>query len=225
MFPRTASGKSIRKKQKFRRVRQGYTRPVSDLERSPSPRARSETTITLGLAAGGDPAAQERLLSMVHDDLKRVAREMLRRERPGHTLQPTALLNEAWLRLIRQDPEQLSNKEHFLATAARAMRRVLVDHARRRMTRVQGGKRVELSDDHLAGTTGFESVDLRWIPDLDAALAKLESLDPRKGQVVELHVFGGLSLDEVAAALGVSAPTVDRDWAFARAWLKVQLTR
>jgi RNA polymerase sigma-70 factor, ECF subfamily len=167
--------------------------------------------------------ARARLLAIVYGDLKGIAASMLQNERAGHTLQPTALVHEAWLRLIDQEPTHLHNKTQFLTIAAQAMRRVLIDHARRRSARVEGGRRAELVDDVVSGATPPEEVDLAWIVDLDEALRKLAGPHPRKAKIVELRFFGGLSLDEVAEALGLSAPTVDRDWAFARAWLKTQL--
>jgi RNA polymerase sigma factor (TIGR02999 family) len=163
-------------------------------------------------------------MKILYDDLRRIAATVLRSERAGHTLQPTALVNEAWIRLIDQDPAHLSGKTHFLTIAAQAMRRVLIDHARQRSARVEGAQRVELVDEVVGGAAATGGSDLGWILDLDTALRKLEGPDPRKAKVVELHFFGGLSLDEVAEALGISAPTVDRDWAFARAWLKTQLS-
>lgn len=186
-----------------------------------------DATTCLRLAAQGDECAKSRLLEILYDDLRRVAGVMLRAERPSHTLQATALVHEAWLRLLRQDPAAIQDRSHFLRLAARAMRRVLCDHARRRSVRLD--KEVgEKAAGKAAAQDEREEEDgkrgLEWLLDLDSALAALAERSPRKAQVVELHFFAGLTLEQVADALETSPPTVDRDWAFARAWLKSQLS-
>ena len=165
---------------------------------------------------GGDLAARDTLMGMVHHELRCRAAARLRRERPGHVLQPTALVHEAYLRLVDQHHTDWQNRAHFFALASEMMRRILVDHARRRnMAKRSGGwARVTLEDDVVLD--GPPDVD---VLDLDAALSELASFDPRRSQVAELRFFGGLSHDEVAHSLGISRATVERDWQVARAWL------
>jgi RNA polymerase sigma factor (TIGR02999 family) len=167
---------------------------------------------------GEDPASagSELLLSQVYDELRALAAQQLRREKAGHTLQPTALVNEAYLRLAKVNPD-ITDREQFLALGARAMRRVLVDHARKRSAARRGGgelKRITL-DEALTPAQGPE-IDLVVLNDL---LEKLAQQDARMCQIVELRFFGGLSVDEIAKVLGISDRTVDRDWFVAKAWL------
>ena len=171
----------------------------------------------------GDPEAFQRLVPLVHDELRRVAMACMARERTDLTLQPTALVNEAYLRLIEIDRIAWRDRTHFLAMAARTMRRVLVDAARARGSRKRGGAvtRVTL-DDRAFGVAAGAVPDLL---DLDAALSRLAVLHPRPHDVVELRFFGGLNVEEVAAALAVSPDTIKRDWRFARMWLLRELTR
>jgi RNA polymerase sigma factor (TIGR02999 family) len=170
---------------------------------------------------GGDASARDQLLAIVHEELRRRAAARLRRERPGHVLQPTALVNEAYLRLIGQRQTEWQNRAHFLAVASEMMRRILVDHARRRkMAKRSGGwARVTLGE-------GAAQIDPRDVDllDLDAALDELASLDVRRSRVAELRFFGGLSLEDVAHTEGRSRATVERDWLLARAWLYRRLT-
>jgi RNA polymerase sigma factor (TIGR02999 family) len=176
-----------------------------------------DLTALLRQVQGGEEAALDRLVAAIYDELRRVAGGMVRRERPGHTLQPSSLVHEALLRLL--DGEALAtapNRRYLYAAAATAMRRVLVDHARRRKARVHGGQwaRVPL-DEALAAVEG---------PGLDVlalheALDRLAAAHPRPARVVTLRYFGGLSVPEAAEALGVSDTTVESDWRFARAWL------
>lgn len=162
------------------------------------------------------------LVPLVHDELKRMARRHMAGERPGQTLQATALVNEAFLRLVDVRRVNWQNRAHFLAMVARLMRRVLVDAARARQADKRGGEMVRVTfDEALAG--GHDPASELVM--LDEALDSLAALDSRKGKVVELRFFGGLSLDEIAEALGVSAKTVMRDWDFAKAWLQRELER
>jgi RNA polymerase sigma factor (TIGR02999 family) len=175
------------------------------------------TRLLLDLSSGRAGAADD-LLPLVYAELRSLAAKLLRNERPDHTLQPTALVHEAYLRLVDQRVDTWQNKAHFLAIAATAMRRILIDHARRRRAAKRGGARVTLDDD-VAAETG-PSLDLL---ELDDALARLSALDARQGQVVELRFFGGLGVEETAAVLGVAPATVKRDWTIARAWLHREL--
>ena len=178
---------------------------------------RAETPTDLLLAWGnGERAAFDRLLPLVSHELRQLAGNYLRRERRGHTLQPTALVNEAYLRLIDLKRIQWQDRAHFFAMAARTMRRVLVDHARARDNDKRGGGTPKVSLE-LAMEVAL-SPD-RHLVELDEALRRLENVHPRKAQVIELRFFTGLSLEETAAALHISVDTVKRDWRFAKLWL------
>jgi RNA polymerase sigma factor (TIGR02999 family) len=185
---------------------------------------RGEVTALLRAHASGDREALERLLPRVYDELRRIASARLNRERPDHTLSTTDLVHEAYLELMPMDKIDWQSRAHFFAIASRAMRNVLVDYAERRGAAKRGGGQEparlhELLDERLPA-------DDRPMDDLLAlndALHKLEQLDARKARVVECRFFGGLNLDETAEALGSSAATVSRDWAFARAWLHKEL--
>jgi RNA polymerase sigma-70 factor, ECF subfamily len=176
------------------------------------------TRLLLDLS-NGRREATDQLLPLVYAELRELAARLLRHERADHTLQPTALVHEAYLRLVDQRVGTWENRAHFLGIAAQAMRRILVDHARRRSATKRRGARVTL-DDAVAPSTG-PSVDLL---EIDAALSRLAELDPRQAQVVELRFFGGLSVEETAAVLGVGSATVKRDWTVARAWLHRELS-
>jgi RNA polymerase sigma factor (TIGR02999 family) len=169
----------------------------------------------------GDAAALDRLIPLVHDELRRVARSHFRRERPGHTLQATALVHEVYLRLVDIDHMTLTNRTHFFAVAARLMRQILVDHARRKRADKRGGGVTMMSLDEVSPVSQTSIVDVLA---LDQALDALSSHDRRQCHVVELRFFAGLSIDETAEALGVSAATVEREWAMARAWLYQRLS-
>jgi RNA polymerase sigma factor (TIGR02999 family) len=169
---------------------------------------------------GGDRAALEKLLPLVYDELHRLAQHYLRRESPGHTLQATALVNEAYLRLIDQQRSDWQNRAHFFAVAARVMRHLLVDHARSRRYRKRGGGALRVSLEEADAATPEPALDLLA---LDEALERLAAIDERKVLIVELRYFGGLSFEETAAALGLSEVTVKRDWLKARAWLYREL--
>lgn len=168
----------------------------------------------------GDESSLERLVPLVYDDLRRMARNHLRRERPNHTLQATALVNEVYLRLPGVDRLNWQDRAHFFAVAARLMRRVLVDAARaRKYQKRAGGRRITLEEKLLI--TGEPSRDLVA---LDEALDALSKRDPRKGRVVELRYFGGLTLEETASVLGISSDTVARDWKVAKLRLLREIT-
>jgi RNA polymerase sigma factor (TIGR02999 family) len=168
-------------------------------------------------ARGGDAAALERLLPLLYAELHDIAARHMRGERPDHTLQPTALVHEAFLRLLT--PGSYEDRTHFLRAASTAMRHVLVDHARARNAAKRGGALRVTLDEALAGRD--ERVVELLV--LDDALTRLAAAEPRWAQVVELRFFGGLEVPDVAAALGISAATVKRDWQFARAWLAREL--
>jgi RNA polymerase sigma-70 factor, ECF subfamily len=182
----------------------------------------SEVTRLLKSLSDGDPAALDRLIPVVYAELRNVAAHYLRRERPDHTLQPTALVNEAYLRLIDQRDVRWQNRAHFVGVAAQMMRRILVDHARSRYRakRGSGGQKVSLDEalmvsDDRAG----------HLVELDEALTALAAFDQRKGRVVELRYFGGLSVKETAEVLQVSTITIQRDWNLAKAWLYDRVTK
>lgn len=164
----------------------------------------------------GDEEALHRLLPLVYEELRRVARRHLRGERPGHTLQTTALIHEAYLRLIDQGAAEARDHSHFVALTSHLMRQILVDHARARLAKKRdGGCRVTLAED-LAVAAQPGEIDVLAV---DEALNRLAGLDAQQARVVELRYFGGLSIRETSEALGVSEATVKRDWATARAWL------
>jgi RNA polymerase sigma factor (TIGR02999 family) len=174
-----------------------------------------DVTALLHAWSDGDTAARDRLMGLIYRELRRRAAAHLRGERWNHTLQPTALVNEAYLRLVEQRaPWQ--NREQFFCVASRIMRRILVDRARRHKMAKRSGQWSRVTFDHIEAVTPPVDVD---VLDLDAALTELASFDPRKSQIAELRFFGGLSLEETGKALGVSLATVERDWQAARAWL------
>ena len=164
----------------------------------------------------GDKAALGKLMPLVYRELRRLAGHYMRRERPGHTLQASALVNEAYLRLVDYRRMQWQNRAHFFAVAAQAMRRVLVEHARSRQYAKRGGTAQRISLDDVAVLTDQQAAELVA---LDEALTSLEALDARKARIVELRYIGGLSIEESAETLGVSTATVERDWRSAKAWL------
>lgn len=186
----------------------------------PAVPAPAEITRLLQDWSGGDRAALERLWPLVYDELRKLARSQLRSERPDHTLQPTALVHEAYLRLAAQHQVAGSHRSHFYALAASMMRRVLVDHARARHAAKRGGSAARLSFDGLEIEVAESPVDLI---DLDRALAALAADFERPARIIELRFFGGLEIHEIAELLGVSERTVKRDWSFARAWLLREL--
>lgn len=169
----------------------------------------------------GDESALDRLVPIVHDELHRIAHACLAGEKPGHTLQPTALVNEAYLRLIDTQHMNWQNRAHFLAMAARLMRRILVDFARSKQYVKRGGDAVIVS---LAPDVALSAEPHRDLVALDDALDALAKIDERKSRVIEMRFFGGLSVKETAEALEVSPETVMRDWKLAKAWLLRQLS-
>jgi RNA polymerase sigma factor (TIGR02999 family) len=183
---------------------------------SPAPRI----TALLERWSGGDERALDQLLQWVVRDLKKMAARHLGAERAGHTLQPTALVNETYLRLVGQRRVLWKNRAQFFALAATLMRRVLIDHARARAARKRAGRRVTLESGVDIGVPPERGIDALA---LDDALRRLEKMAPRQARIVEMRFFSGLSVEEVAAALDVSAATVKADWALARAWLYREL--
>jgi len=185
--------------------------------------ALSQTEVTELLVAWskGDKAALDRLIPLVYQELKRIARYHMRRERAGHTLQTSALANEAYMRLIDYDRMSWQGRAHFFAVAAQAMRRILVDHARKRNFAKRGAGPLKVSLDEAASLADEKAADMVA---LDDALKSLATIDPRKSEVVELRYFGGLSIGETAEVLGVSTATVERDWSTARIWLHREIS-
>ena len=173
--------------------------------------------------SGGDREALDTLMPLVYDELRRQASRFLRRENSDHTLQTTALIHEAYIKLIDQRKTDWQNRSHFFAIASQAMRRILVDHARTKHREKRGGHDLKLPLDEAMTVAGDEkSVDLVA---LDEALTRLEAIDKQQSRVVELRYFSGLSLEDTADVLKISRSTAARDWAMARAWLHRELTR
>ena len=181
---------------------------------------RAASTVILQELRSGDPTAADRLLPLVYDELRSLARNLLRRERSDHTLQPTALVHEAYLRLVDQRNCDAKDRARFIAIAANVMRRILVDHARRRGADKRGGGQRRISLDEGLLSTEQREVD---ILDVDRAMSRLEQVDPRHAEVARLRVFGGLSIEEIASALEMAHRTVERSWRAARAWLSTEL--
>ena len=168
----------------------------------------------------GDAAALDVLTPLVYGELRRVAGAYLRRERAGHGLQPTELVHEAFVRLIRQETPDYQNRAHFLAIAAEHMRQILIDHARRRLRHKRGGRSIAVAIDPNDFAVDPPPVD---VLDLDAALVTLATFDARKSRILEMHFFGGLTFVDIATVLGVHVNTVARDLRLARAWLLARL--
>jgi RNA polymerase sigma factor (TIGR02999 family) len=181
----------------------------------------TDVTRILSTIDQGDPRAAEELLPLVYDELRRLAAQRLAQEKPGQTLQATALVHEAYLRLVGPDEDQRwDGRGHFFAAAAEAMRRILVEQARRKKALRRGGRAVGQAlreDDRVSAPVSDEVLDL------DEALRKFESVDRQAAQVVKLRIFAGMTIEESAQALGVSTRTADRSWAYARAWLSREL--
>lgn len=183
--------------------------------------ASPEVTQLLVEWGNGDQAALDKLLPLVNAELRQLAKRYMRRESPGHTLQTSALVNEAYLRLVDQKHVQWQNRAHFLGIAAQLMRRILIDHARSHQYAKRGGGALRVSLDETAAVAEARAAELLAV---DEALEKLTTLDARKGRLVELRFFGGLTEEETAEVLGVSVPTVQREWRAAKAWLHRMLT-
>jgi RNA polymerase sigma-70 factor, ECF subfamily len=179
-----------------------------------------DVTALLSELTHGNQEAAEKLVPLVYEELKRLARFYTRRERPDHTLQTTALVHEAYLRLVGQRAANWQSRAHFFGIAAMLMRRILIDHARGRLRGKRGGTREALSLDEALVFSPERSEELVR---LDEALGRLATLDPRQSRIVELRFFGGLSVQQTSAILGVSPKTVKRDWAVAKAWLHGEL--
>ena len=186
------------------------------------PREPEPVTRALRAAVDGDPRAAGKLLPLVYDELRGLARARLRKLPPGQTLQPTALVHEAFLRVVGDEDPGWDHRGHFFAAAARAMRDILVDQARRKAARKRGGdrKRVDMDDESPDLAIDAPSEDILAV---DEAVRRLEEEDPRKGQIVNLRYFARLTTAETAAALRVSVGTVEREWRYIRAWLEVEL--
>jgi RNA polymerase sigma factor (TIGR02999 family) len=183
----------------------------------------SEVTRILTAIEQGDPHAAEQLLPLVYDELRKLAAQKLAQEKPGQTLQATALIHEAYLRLVGDgEAPRWDSRGHFFAAAAEAMRRILTDSARRRGAQKRGGRRERIELPELAESSKDDPIDLLA---LDEALGKLDALHPQKAQVVRLRFFAGCTLEETAEALGIARATAQRHWAFARAWLFGQMRR
>lgn len=182
----------------------------------------AQITVLLNAWSGGDQAAMERLAPLISDELRRVARHYMRGEREGHTLQATALVNEAWIRLVDSAGATWQDRTHFFAAAARTMRRILVDSARARRSVKRGGPLPPLNLDDVAQVGSTQD---REIVALDDALNLLARLDPRKVQMIELRYFAGLSVEETAEVLNISPRSVKRDWTLAKSWLSRELRR
>jgi len=183
------------------------------------PRAGNVTLLLRELKAG-DRTKFAQLVEVVYPDLRRLARHHFRAERPGHVLQPTALVNEAYLRLVAQEDQTWESRAHFFGAAAQLMRRILIEHARTVDARKRGGRDATMSLDGIEVPSTERPIDLLA---LDDALTALEKVSGRQARIVELRYFAGMSVPEVAEAIGMDPRTVDRDWATARAWLRRRL--
>ena len=182
----------------------------------------SEVTRILSAIEQGDPHAAGELLPLVYDELRKLAAQKLAQEKSGQTLQATAMVHEAYLRLVGGEQTQdWDGRGHFFAAAAEAMRRILIDRARHKQTRKAGGGRRRLDLDDIEPALGEENGD-RLLA-LDEALRQLEAEDPRKAELVKLRFFAGLTAEQAAATLGVSLSTAEKDWAYARSWLRVAI--
>ncbi|MHC4428876.1 MAG: sigma-70 family RNA polymerase sigma factor [Planctomycetota bacterium] len=185
------------------------------------PEAQDQLTQILRDVAGGDRSALDDLLSAVYNDLRALSARHMEGERANHTLQPTALVHEVWMRLIDQRSVQWRDRAHFLSLASQLMRRILVDHARGRHSAKSGGDLHKLTIQEADAVVDAQEVDLVA---LDEALAKLADINPVQTRLVEMKFFGGMTIDEIAAVLGMGKRSVDREWACAKAWLFRELT-
>ncbi|MBZ5606094.1 MAG: sigma-70 family RNA polymerase sigma factor [Acidobacteriia bacterium] len=180
-----------------------------------------EVTQLLHRLSAGDTGAREQLVALVYDELRRLAGSCMRRERLDHTLQPTALVHEAWLRLVEQREWNLENRAHFFGMAAQLMRRILVDHARAASAEKRGGDKVMVPLENAMAVALDHPAQLL---DFHRALERLDQFDQRRARIAEMRFFGGFSIDEIADLNGVAPRTVDRQWRAARAWLSRELS-
>jgi RNA polymerase sigma factor (TIGR02999 family) len=183
--------------------------------------ASHEITQLLKDWGDGDRSARDQLMPLVYEELRRMAHQHMRKERPGHTLQTSALVNEAFVRLVDQSNVKWQNRAHFFGIAAQMMRRILVDYARSRRYAKRGGGAPEISLDEALTVSDERSSE---VVALDEALTRFAGVDERKSQIVELRFFGGLSIEETAEVLAVSPGTIMRDWTLAKAWLRRELS-
>jgi RNA polymerase sigma-70 factor, ECF subfamily len=183
---------------------------------------QAEATKLLSEVTQGNEEAAEKMIPVVYDELKRLARSYMRRERPDHTLQTTALVHEAYLKLIQQRSLDWQSRTRFFGIAAHIMRRILVDHARGHLREKRGGRQRSVSIDQALVFAPEQSQELIR---LDQALGRLTKLDPRQGKIVELRFFSGLTVEQTADLLGISPKTVKRDWSIAKAWLHGEMKR
>ena len=196
---------------------------MEEPSRVKAPSADSDVSALLRAWSDGDQDALQALTPIVYEELHRLARHYMRRERSGHSLQATALVNEAYMRLADYTRMQWQDRAHFFAVSAQVMRRILVDHARRHnLKRGRGVLRVQLEDVVVMAPSQNAHIDLEA---LDEALIGLTRIDPRKAQIVEMRFFGGLTVEEIGEVLKVSTGTIKRDWRAAKAWLYQELTR
>jgi RNA polymerase sigma factor (TIGR02999 family) len=186
------------------------------------PAAQEDITKLLDQVRQGQEGAADRLASLVYDELHRIAVNAMRREDPGHTLQPTELAHDAYLKLVDQTATLARDRAHFLGIAARAMRQILVDHARRRRALKRGAVWERVTFNEMLGHGARQDIELLA---LDEALTTLAARDERAARVVELRLFGGLTIEEIAESLGISKRTVDGDWALARLWIARALSK
>jgi len=186
------------------------------------PASSTEVSRLLADWGQGDQEARDALIPLIYNELRRIARRHLAHERSDHTLQSAALVNEAYVRLAGKQPPKWQNRAHFFGVAAQMMRHILVDHARNRLAAKRGAGAPRLSLDPEIALPQKAELDLVT---LDAALNKLAEMDPQQSRLIELRYFGGLSIEETAIVMGISTRTVDRVWAAARAWLRLEMKR
>jgi RNA polymerase sigma factor (TIGR02999 family) len=182
----------------------------------------SDVTHVLERVGHGEAQAADELLPLVYDELRNLAAQRMSREAPGHTLQPTALVHEAWLRLVRNESVRWNGRAHFFGAAAEAMRRILIEKARRKRAQRHGGGQAKLDLDELEIAAPEEEEEML---DLNDALEQFARFDPRKAELVKLRYFVGLTTQEAAEILGISVPTADRWWSYSRAWLLQEIER
>jgi RNA polymerase sigma factor (TIGR02999 family) len=179
--------------------------------------SRGEVTRLLGRLRSGDAGASDQLMPLIYDELRRIAGVQMRRERPGHTLQSTAVVHEAYLRLMGEQDLDWQNRAHFFAIAAKTMRRVLLDYARQRRAGKRGGERAQKVDLEAALLIADDKLD--DVVAMDELLGRLQEMDPQQARIVELRFFAGLNVEETAEVMGISETTVKREWRSAKAWI------